>query len=244
MAVERRIVLPFRVRFDEATPQGTLRTSCHLRYAQDVAWVHSTSAGFGLAWYAERGRFWLVRHVELTVLGPAGHGDVVDVSTELVSMRHFWARRASEFRVGAGEPIARARVDWIMTTAAGRPVRVPDELYAGFPRPTEAGRPARLDLGNVPMGAIDHELTVRRHELDPMNHVNNAIYCDYLEEAIDKAGGGDLLTAFPRCYRLEYLASAQPGARMRALAWRDHAGWSCRLSAEGGEDLLQARVEA
>ena len=52
---------PYRVRFDEAGPDGLLRTSVLLRYAQDVAWHHSTSRGFDRAWYAERGLAWLVR---------------------------------------------------------------------------------------------------------------------------------------------------------------------------------------
>ena len=35
---------PYRVRFDEAGPDGLLRTSVLLRYAQDLAWYHSAPA--------------------------------------------------------------------------------------------------------------------------------------------------------------------------------------------------------
>ena len=38
-----RCTLPFRVRFDEAGPDGLLRTSSLLRYAQDLASHHSDS---------------------------------------------------------------------------------------------------------------------------------------------------------------------------------------------------------
>ena len=33
----------------------------HLRFAQDLAWIHSESAGFGREWYADRQLTWLVR---------------------------------------------------------------------------------------------------------------------------------------------------------------------------------------
>ena len=42
---------PYRVRFDEAGPDGNLRTSTLLRYAQDLAWYHSAQRGFTRAWY-------------------------------------------------------------------------------------------------------------------------------------------------------------------------------------------------
>src|SRR4029078_6036089 len=45
----------YRVRFDEAGPDGRLRTSGLMRYAQDLAWLHSTALGFGREWDAEGG---------------------------------------------------------------------------------------------------------------------------------------------------------------------------------------------
>ena len=38
--------VPFRVRFDEAGPDGHVRTSTLLRYAQDLAAFHSAERGF------------------------------------------------------------------------------------------------------------------------------------------------------------------------------------------------------
>ena len=56
-AVDRPLVheARYRVRFDEAGPDGHLRTSGLMRYAQDVAWQHSAALGFGRDWYLERG---------------------------------------------------------------------------------------------------------------------------------------------------------------------------------------------
>ena len=42
----------YRVRFDEAGPDGLAPDVGLMRYAQDVAWQHSTALGFDRAWYA------------------------------------------------------------------------------------------------------------------------------------------------------------------------------------------------
>ncbi len=247
MPVPRRIEVPFRVRFDEAGPDGSLRASAHLRMAQDAAWVHSTEAGFDLAWYRARGRFWLVRCITLQVLRPARHGDVLSVSTAVPAMRRIWARRDSEFRLPGGELAARMSIDWVMTSAEGTPVRVPDELIRAFDAPDEQVRPARVDPGPPPPDANRMSFDVRPQELDPMNHVNNAVYVDYLEEAVLSAGGGDVLRRMPRRYQVEYLAPAEAGARLESIAWPERSveadGWSFRLR-DATRDLFVGRVEA
>ncbi|HEY6053168.1 MAG TPA: acyl-CoA thioesterase, partial [Gaiellaceae bacterium] len=84
---------PYRVRFDEAAPDGWLRTSVVLRYAQDLAWHHSASRGFGRAWYGERGLSWLVRAAEIAVLAPVEVGAEIEGTTQVVGWRRVWARR-------------------------------------------------------------------------------------------------------------------------------------------------------
>ncbi len=60
--------VPFRVRFDEAAPDGRLRTSSALRYAQDLAWQHSADRGFDRAWYDEHALTWMVRAARVACL--------------------------------------------------------------------------------------------------------------------------------------------------------------------------------
>ena len=45
-----------------------------------------------------------------------------------------------------------------------------------------------------------------------MDHVNNAVYADWLDEAVLAAGGGADVRAIPRLVRLEYARAAEPGA--------------------------------
>jgi acyl-ACP thioesterase len=77
-----------------------------------------------------------------------------------------------------------------------------------------------------------------------MNHANNSIYLDWLDEAVAATGGdGDAATtALSRTYRLEYLRPAEPGASLISTAWRDGPGWAYRLTDEGGTDLLRGAL--
>lgn len=106
---DHRFEQVYRVRFDEADPTGTVRSSSYLRYAQDVAACHSEDGGFDRAWYAERSLTWLVRCLELEILEPVSYGTTLAVSTEVVGFRRSWARRRSEFRpADGGRPAASA----------------------------------------------------------------------------------------------------------------------------------------
>lgn len=248
-ALRRGTTVPYRVRFDECGPDGLVRTSSLLRYAQDVAWIHSELLGFDRAWYAERGLAWVVRAVELAVLAPVPLGSVLDLSTEVVGFRKVWARRRSEGRVGGGDPVLWAHTDWVITdTARGLPGRVPAEIQAAFLAAPAGFDPGRVPLPPAPDDAASLRLAARPQDLDPMGHVNNAAYVDYLEESLLAAAGraADVPASIPRRIRLEYLAPATPGAELGASLWRDPSAdagaWCWRLADASGRSLAHATI--
>ena len=237
-----RCSVPYRVRFDEGGPDGLLRTSVLLRYAQDLAGYHSSLRGFGRAWYAEREITWLVRAAEVAVLGRIPVGTELVGTTQVVGWRRVWARRRTEFHEADGALLGWVHIDWILVDARGAPTRIPPEFDAAFRTPAATFRLARVDLGEAPSDAVRTSLTVRPQELDPMDHVNNAVYGDWLDEAVLAAGADAAVRAIPRLTRLEYARAAEPAARLVAEAWPDDGGWSCRVS-EGDGELLRARLE-
>jgi acyl-ACP thioesterase len=236
--------VPFRVRFDEAAPDGFLRTSVLLRYAQDVAWHHSASRGFGRAWYAEHGLTWLVRAAEVAVLVPIEVGSQIIGTTQVVGWRRVWARRRTDFRAPDGRPVATAIIDWVLLDRNGAPTRIPTEFDAVFGAPTVPFGLARVELDAVPPAATAHSFTVRPQELDPMDHVNNAVYADWLDEAVIEAGDPAATRRIPRLVRLEYAAPAAPGTTVGGETWPAADGWSFRVRDRAGRDLLRARLES
>ncbi len=239
-----RCSAPYRVRFDEGGPNGGIRTSVLLRYTQDLAGYHSAARGFDRAWYAEHGITWLVRAAEIALVAPILVGDELVGTTQVVGWRRVWARRRTEFHDGDGALRAWVHIDWVLLDGRGAPTRIPQEFDAVFGAPAATFGLARVDLGDIPSEPARMAYTVRPQELDPMDHVNNAVYADWLDESVTVAGGALATRAVPRSVRLDYARAAEPAAALIADAWPDGGGgWCCRVTDADGGDLLRARLE-
>lgn len=243
--VQQRIERTYRVRFDEAGAHGNLRSGGYLRFAQDMAWIHSVSAGFGRDWYGDLGLFWLVRGIELDILEPVEYGAEIVVSTEVIGFRRVIARRRSEFhRPGTERPLAVAITDWVLLNSAGRPVRAPDALPEAFVSDSEF-LPVRVRDAATAADIEERRFVVRRSEADPIGHVNNAGYLDYLDEQyLDVfAARADAALPVPRRYRAEFVGSATPGSELVGRSWQAGLEWAYRLQDREGRDLFRASLE-
>ena len=235
----------YRVRFDEAGPDGRLRTSGFMRFAQDLAWQHSSGLGFGRSWYAERGLTWLVRAAELAVLDPPEMGTSVSARTTIAGIRRVFARRHGEFRLEDGALAGWVDTDWVLIDTRGAPTRIPPVFAESFGAGEPLASIGRVVLPETPADASRSTLTVRAHELDPYAHANNAVYLDWLDEAMLAAGpeAAAAVAATPRRVRMEFLLAAELGARFDGAVWQDEDGWAYRLSpADGGPDRFRARL--
>lgn len=237
----------FRVRFDEATPDGIVRTSALLRYAQDCAWLHSEALGFGREWYAARGLTWIVRALEVEVTSTVGTGAALEATTAVIGFRRVWARRRTSLvDVATRATVARIDTDWVMTdTDRGLPTRVPDEFPAIFRVPHGRFEPHRVALPPPPPAVATSPISVRPHHLDPLGHANNAVYLDWLEDTVRRLDDGPArLARTPRRYRLEYLLPARLDAALEgaAFALPDEPGAGFRLTGPGG-GLLRGRLD-
>jgi acyl-CoA thioesterase FadM len=240
------VTVPYRVRFDECGADGIVRSSALLRYAQDVAWIHSERLGFDRAWYANRGLAWVVRAAELAILEPVPLGRTLSVSTAIAGFRKVWARRRTEARLEDGTLALWAHTDWVITDDRGLPGRVPPEFPAAFAVAPGPFEPGRVRLPSTPAFAAVNATSVRPQDTDPMGHVNNAAYLDYLEESLTAAGGEavEVMNALPRRIRLEYLVPAAPLAALEAGAWRmegEPPTWGWRLTEHDAEGRELAR---
>ena len=241
--VDNGFVAGYRVRFDEAGPDGLMRTSALLRYAQDVAWRHSEDLGFDRAWYADRGQWWVVRSVELRVLAPVAMGVTLRVATAVVGHRRIWARRRGEFRLPDGTLAAVASTDWVLLDERGRIVRIPGAFGVAFPNVELSDDILRVPLPAAPDDASRVSIRVRPHDLDPLGHVNNAVYLDWIEEAVVAAADAGAVPATPRRIAMEYAASAEAGDVLEAVTWPGEGAWWVRLTRlADGAVVLRARV--
>ena len=237
-----RIVRPYRVRFEESTSAETMRTAVQLAWLADVAWQHSTCLGFGREWYTERGLFWLIRGIRLDVLRPVPTYATAMVSTRVAGYRRVAARRESELLDMQGGLHGRATIDWVMTNERGIPTRVPADFHRFVTDGAATFQMLKVCLPDPPPSAFERRFEVRRRDLDPLDHVNNSVYVDYLEEAFEAADQARLLNS-PRRYDLDFAASAARGETLVDQAWPSESGWAYRITREDGSELFRATVE-
>jgi acyl-CoA thioesterase FadM len=229
----------YRVRFDEADSTGHLRPSGFLRYAQDLAWLHSEAAGFDRAWYEERGTFWVVRIASLRLLRPVRYGDQLDGTTRVVGWRRVWARRHAEFQLTDGTVAAVADTDWVLLTLEGRPTRIPDEISRHF-APGSNYRPEKVEVDATPDDAFVSLVQVRPADVDPLGHLNNAAYLDLIDEALQPLGR---VSSGPSSYQVEFLRPAMRGSSLRIAAWRARGGaLGVRMTDRAGIEAARALV--
>lgn len=239
--VDNGYLTGYRVRFDEAGPDGLVRASTLLRYAQDVAWRHSEQLGFDRSWYQARGLGWVVRGLDLELRAPIPMGHTLRVSTAVVGHRRIWARRLGECRLADGRLAATVTTDWVLLDSRNRIVRIPADFGLAFTNPEIPGEIVRVPPPDgVPARTLD--VRVRISELDPLDHVNNAVYVDWLEDALVVAGWA-AATSVPRRIRIEYLASAERGDDVAVALYGDAARWSAVIRRSGGLGLVRASGE-
>ena len=189
-----------------------------------------------------------MRAAELGILRRVALGTTLSITTRITGFRKVWARRRTEAFLPDGTLALWAHTDWVMTDSRGLPGRVPPEFPAAFSIPPGPFEPGRVPLPPTPGDATVVETRVRPQDVDPMGHVNNAAYLDYVEEALLAAGdvAVEAMRATPRRVRIEYVQAAVPQSMLQGAAWRlddTDGGWAWRLTDPAGDrDITRARV--
>jgi acyl-CoA thioester hydrolase len=175
------------VRRYECDAYGHLNNANYLRYMQETAFDASTAAGYDFDRYTAMGRLWTVRETDIEYLNPLQYADRVEVKTWVIDFRRVRSRRAYEFRKsGSSELAARASTDWVFVDDTGNPATVPPELIAAFfPEGMLDVAPPRGRFPTAPPpppGVFTMRRRVTWQDIDPEQHVNNAVYLNYVED--------------------------------------------------------------
>lgn len=231
------------------------------RYFEETAMRGSAHFGFDLEWYRRHNHFWVIRTMQLERACAPRYLDALAISTWISTLarvrsdRNYLARRQRDGRV-----MARGIANWVYVDAQRMtPARIHPEIAAVFDKRAE---PALPPIGKVTLhpetpARFEHTTTRRAqfYEADSARHTNNAIYVDWLEQAIYDAlrAMGYALTLeddapLPWFYRhaLEYARPALPGDEVQLCTRLIHCGktsgvWEQSLThASHGGEILRA----
>lgn len=176
----------FRVRWGELDPSGTVSPANYLRYLIETAWDFGDSLGLGANASQDLDLFWLIRDTEIRLLRPLRQNNIFDFTLWLVNWQRVRGARCFELTLKEnGAVIAQGTQQIVsMDAKTGRPASPPEGLMDQF----RFENPRVFPYERFPkIAAVENPFVtqrqVERMDLDVYDHVNNAIYVNYAEEA-------------------------------------------------------------
>jgi acyl-CoA thioester hydrolase len=231
----RHYIRRFRVRHYELDSFGHVNNAVYVNYMQEAAIEASSDAGFGPAWYREQGTGWVIRKLSIRYVLPALYDDELEVKTWISEVRRATCTREYEItRTTDAARIARARVQWVyLDSSAGRLVRIPPEISERF-APTggvEEDLGIRMQKAQKTVDAFRYRTRrrVQTFELDTLQHVNHAVYLNWVEQAYFdalRAAGHPVERTPPRTWLalqgghdIEYFEPAFDNEEIEVTSW-------------------------
>lgn len=155
------------------------------RYLQDIASDDAADCGLDDAWG------WMVRRTMIDVRQPARLDELLELTTHCTGMGRSWAERTTTISGSHGADIATVSV-WVQVSIeSGRPSQLTDQFHSVYGAACRDRKvSARLLLNGPSANAGSQPWAVRRTDIDPFDHVNNAANWAFLEEMV----GGDGLS--------------------------------------------------
>lgn len=224
------------VRLGDVDERGRLRLDATARYLQDVATDDDAETdGADGADGADGQSGWVVRRTMIDVRRAAALDEPLALSTFCSGTGRSWAERRTSIVGDRGASIEAVSL-WIRIDAAsGRPTGLGQRFFDVYGEAARGRRVStRLSLA-APTPSVEHRAwPVRRVDLDPLHHVNNAAHWAIVEELLPEGSRRGMS-------EIEHLVPIEPDATP-TLAWSfDDRILSAWLIGDGGQVLTASR---
>ena len=176
----------FRVRWGELDSRGTVSPANYLRYLSETAWDWGDAVGLGVNDSQTLNLFWVIRETEIRFLRPLRHNDIFEFTIWLVNWQRVRGTRCFELKLKENSDVIAQGTQQVVSMDAktGKPVSLPEDVIDRFrhesPRVFPFERFPKIAPVETPHST---QRQVESMDLDVYEHVNNAIYIDYAEEA-------------------------------------------------------------
>ena len=189
--------LDYRLRWMDFDRCGRMKPSAMLDIFQDVATVQADSMGIGRDDMLAKGVFWAVIRTKLEVVKQPANYQIVTARTWPHTPSRFSFLRDFSMRDESGAMLVKATSEWVLMDAETRKFVSVTDVYRESPefdaermfdrKPRKA---PVFEKGNCPIATIVPSYT----DIDVNGHVNNAMYADFIVNALGPDSEGSLKT--------------------------------------------------
>lgn len=181
----------FRVRWSEIDADGQVGPAGYQRYLVETAYDWGATGQLGAENSEALGLIWVIRETEFSFIRPLRYNDIFDFTIWMVKWRRVRGTRAFELRLKDGGEVVAQGVQQVacLDSESLRPTSPPEHIIENFrvdnPRVFPHQRFPKVPP--PPEAALVMQRQVEWQDLDMLEHVNNAIYVTYAEEAAAQA---------------------------------------------------------
>lgn len=176
----------FRIRSYECDALGHVNNAVYQLYLEQTTLDAWANAGCTPRWFSAHQVSWFLKQASIDYRHPAVANDVLEVTTWVSSWETHRVQHEYEFhRQSDGELIAAATASWSYVdpgTLQRREVPTNLRLFFGEIGPTVL-KPYQLPVKGLKARSFHWQHQIRRYEVDATQHVNPAVYLNWIEEA-------------------------------------------------------------
>ena len=183
----------FRLRWMDFDRYGRMQPAALLDMFQGLAIVHAEELGIGRAAMLERGVVWVVVRAKLQVLRDPLPDKIVTIRTWPHSLSRFSFTRDFSMRDENGEELVKASQEWVLMNFETRTFSSTKDVYNG---PEDFDEARAFDKRLRKLRDFEAEgdpaliVVPRFADIDVNGHVNNAVYGNYIVNAVNPGPDG------------------------------------------------------
>ena len=178
----------FRVRWSELNARGHVDLAGYFHYIVETAWDWGAANGLSIVESEKLGFAWVMRETEINILRPLLPNEIFEFTIWLYKWRRVRGTRFFELRIKENDEVVAQGAQQVVSLDSNnmRPSPPPQDIMDNFlienPRELEKGIIPKFDIQEEKVFATQREVEWR--DLDTLDHVNNAVYAEYVEDAI------------------------------------------------------------
>ncbi len=204
--------LQHRIGYFQVDHAHRIQLSSLFKLLQEAAIHHANQANIGTRIMDERGESWILNRVAMQLERYPRVDEMITIKTWATQMKHFKGFR--DFRIWVDdELIGQVSTLWLYVDLKTKTItRLPKHIETDFPTQPDQLYFEELDRLRLPKPGPDAKettITLRYSDIDGNQHVNNAVYMDFLQTALHHQN----LDTRPKELKIQFSKEISPEAK-------------------------------